>query len=674
MSSGDPHSDPGDPLQARTRPRSSKKKTAAALTSTGPDCAYHGEAGGPPGSLATRDEDLPMLHTLTLLLAAPLLQSEVGPNDFRISHAGVDGDTSTQVGWPAVAYDRVLNQCLVVWAADDVKLGTVDSEWEICAQLLDASDGTEIGVDFRVSDMGPDGDSKYDAYNADVAHDPVLDRYLVVWRGDDDSLVDNEYEVWGQLVDGSFGVEIGADFRISDAGPDGDPGYRVEDPAVAYCATTQEFLVVWTADLGDPGKLDREVFGQRILSATGEEVGVNDFQISDMGGPGDSDHEAVHAAVVFCPETDEFLVVWNGEDDRVGLAPDEREVFGQRLSPNGKEVGANDFRISDMGPDGNPSFVTHDPDIAWSDLAGHYLVAWHGNEQFPGYRDNEIFGQLLDGVGNEVGPNDFRISDVGPHGASTWSYIPGYPSVAFSRTFNEFVVVWHGREDLVLGGEYEIWGQAVDAVTGGERGENDFRVSDMGPEGVGPYRAEHPDVAYNSLDRHYVVVWRGDDDEGPVVADEFETYGQLVTSSAGIRYCAAGVSASGCQARIESTGTPSATQVSGFYLHAVDVEGAKSGLFFFGTNGRQAKVWGSGTSYQCVVPPVKRGGLLTATGTARQCDGWFVQDLNTRWATRPPQNPGAGATVQAQFWYRDPFSTAKTTTSLSDAVEFVVGP
>ena len=35
---------------------------------------------------------------------------------------------------------------------------------------------------------------------------------------------------------------------------------------------------------------------------------------------------------------------------------------------------------------------------------------------------------------------------------------------------------------------------------------------------------------------------------------------------------------------------------------------------------------------------------------------------------------GAGAVVQAQLWYRDPLNTSNQTTSLSDAIEFIVAP
>ena len=75
-------------------------------------------------------------------------------------------------------------------------------------------------------------------------------------------------------------------------------------------------------------------------------------------------------------------------------------------------------------------------------------------------------------------------------------------------------------------------------------------------------------------------------------------------------YCTAGTSASGCQALIGASGKASATAASGFSLLIAGVEGQKDGLYFFGTNGRQANSWGNGTSYVCVIPPRKRAGLL----------------------------------------------------------------
>lgn len=148
-----------------------------------------------------------------------------------------------------------------------------------------------------------------------------------------------------------------------------------------------------------------------------------------------------------------------------------------------------------------------------------------------------------------------------------------------------------------------------------------------------------------------------------------------VALSVGDNYCTAGISASGCSAAISAAGDPSATASNGFILTASFVEGAKDGLFFYGANGQQAVPWGTG--FQCVVPPVKRCGLLPGIGSANACDGVFGQDINALWCPTCPKanhNPGAGATVQAQFWYRDPWNTATTkSTTMSDAIEFVVG-
>ncbi len=148
-------------------------------------------------------------------------------------------------------------------------------------------------------------------------------------------------------------------------------------------------------------------------------------------------------------------------------------------------------------------------------------------------------------------------------------------------------------------------------------------------------------------------------------------------SSCPMMYCTSGTSANGCRAFLDVDGAPSASAPSGFDLGASGVEGGVSGMLFFGSGGRQASPWGNGTSFQCVVPPVQRGGLLTGTGTPGACDGTFNQDLNALWCAscpKPAKNPGAGAVVQAQLWYRDPQNTSNQTTSLSDAVEFTVGP
>jgi hypothetical protein len=151
----------------------------------------------------------------------------------------------------------------------------------------------------------------------------------------------------------------------------------------------------------------------------------------------------------------------------------------------------------------------------------------------------------------------------------------------------------------------------------------------------------------------------------------------LDTCESPVNYCTAGTSASGCTALLTATGIASASAPSGFVVAAGTVEGSKDGLFFYGQNGRQANSWGNGTSFQCVVPPVKRGGLLVGGGTIGLCDGSLTQDLNARWCPicpKPLHAPTPGVPLQIQLWYRDPASTSNQTTSLSDALEVIPCP
>lgn len=143
-----------------------------------------------------------------------------------------------------------------------------------------------------------------------------------------------------------------------------------------------------------------------------------------------------------------------------------------------------------------------------------------------------------------------------------------------------------------------------------------------------------------------------------------------------VNYCTAGISAWGCQATLSTTGFASATASKGFVVTANDVNGGKPGLFFYSANGRTALPWGTSSSFRCVMAPTKRTGILTAKGTPGGC-GSMARDMNKVWCPTCPKaasNPGAGALVQLQAWYRDSGAPGTTRTAMSDAVEFHILP
>lgn len=386
----------------------------------------------------------------------------LGANDFRISDMGPNGDPDFGATFPAVAYNSEANEYLVVWMGDDDTGGLVAGEYEIFGQRL-AATGAPLGAnDFRISAMGPDGDVSFGAFAPDVAYDAVHGQYLVVWMGDDDggALVDNEFEIWGQRLDAA-GLPVGADdFRISDQGPDGDPAWEAVRPAVAFSPTESEFFVVWDGDTQVNNEI--EIFGQRLDAATGAEVGVNDARLSDVGPNGSPSYGALFPAVAYGAALNEYLVVWEGSDNSGGMAPFEREIFGQRVLAPGGEVGINDFRISDMGGSGDPAFEGGHPAVV-AGSGGGYFVVWYGDDDLGGLVDDEweIFGQRLSATGAALGFNDFRISRMGPNGNP--EYDAAFPALAYDSSRGRLLPVWQADHDLggTVENELETYGSIV---------------------------------------------------------------------------------------------------------------------------------------------------------------------------------------------------------------------
>ncbi len=329
----------------------------------------------------------------------------------------------------------------------------------------------------------------------------------------------------GVAVDSQAVCGRDCDLRWSDMGPDGDPLFSATNAAVAYNPVDDELLVVWVGEEADD---EFEIYGQRIDAATGAEVGVNDFRISDMGLDGVTSAAAADPVVAYNPALHEYLVVWVGDQAEPPVVNGELEVYGQRIdAATGGEVGVNDFRISDMGPDGDPLFDAFDPVVVHNRARDEYLVVWSG-EEVDG--ELEIWGQRLDNMGVEIGANDFRVSSMGPDGDPDFDAQD--PAAGWSSLLDQYLVVWSADDDQApqINAEFEIHGQLLDGM-GVEIGVDDFRISSMGPDGNTAYDALHPALATNPDDGSWLVVWSADDDTAPRVDGEFEIHGQLLDSA-----------------------------------------------------------------------------------------------------------------------------------------------
>lgn len=459
-------------------------------------------------------------------------ENELGENDFRISDMGPDSDTMFDAEMPAAAYNSLNHEFLVVWAGDDV----TDSEQAIYGQRIDAETGQPLGDnDFRISEVFTDP-TGITSSAPDVVYNSTANEYLVTWETA--FFIDgvlNSQGIYGQRLNAETGALIGEDSFLIDAS--GSNPARVippSSPAVTYNTTNDEYMVVWKGVFDD---LSFEVVGQR-LDATGIRIGSTRLPISDMGPDQAMDNETFtveHPDVAYNATDNQYLVVWSGDDNVEPLVDDEFEIFGQRLDDTGAEIGANDFRISDIGPADDTTFSANTPAIVYNDNAEEYLVTWSGGfETFdPDGIDYQIFVQRLNVAGEEIGANDVRISDAG---GERMGYIAIDPAVVYNPLDDEYLVAW-AVEDVIgwtIEDQQDIFAQRLNGTTGDEVGNNDFLVSDMGPSEPSDirldesayYNAFNPGLAYNSRDGKYLAVWSGDDDTAPLVEGEQEIFGQ----------------------------------------------------------------------------------------------------------------------------------------------------
>ncbi|MGH8566288.1 MAG: hypothetical protein ACREXW_20310 [Gammaproteobacteria bacterium] len=111
--------------------------------------------------------------------------------------------------------------------------------------------------------------------------------------------------------------------------------------------------------IDSPGRFERSERGWRWRTDRGE-VTLGEVTVFDATG-------ARLPATLAVSATETRLTV-----DGPALA---RAVYPVTLDP---EIGANDFRISDMGPDGNVNFEAFSPAMAYNSLANEYLGGMGG--------------------------------------------------------------------------------------------------------------------------------------------------------------------------------------------------------------------------------------------------------------------------------------------------------
>ena len=166
-------------------------------------------------------------------------------------------------------------------------------------------------------------------------------------------------------------------------------------------------------------------------------------------------------------------------------------------------------------------------------------------------------------------------------------------------------------------------------------------------------------------------------DQRGVVRLGLSDIGAFEARPVAVAFCTPGTTTNGCVPSINSSGTPSASAVSGFTITVNTVEGQKQGLIFYGIDnaGFEPIPWGPSTSYACVKPATQRMVRQNSGGTLNACKRMLSIDWNAYRAAHPAAlgAPFAGGDyVWAQAWFRDPPSPKHAV--LSGALCFRLAP
>jgi len=259
--------------------------------------------------------------------------------------------------------------------------------------------------------------------------------YLVVWIGDDDKalLAEDEFEVFGQRIDAETGAQVGQDdFRISDMGPDGDPGYQAFSPTfITYNSENYEIMVVWRGDEGIGVLIDEEfeIFGQRL--ATIEKILLNE--------------------VVINPTAGEYIEIFNPGSTTTSL---ENYYLTDATNPATSDYYYNIVTGGNAGGGSSSDFHARFPAGATIGPGEYQTLAISGSDNFfSAYLQMPTYELFEDGAVDGI--PDMREA------------LPGLINNQGELDDDGEVVIlyfWNGLSDLVMDIDYFLWGDKMEAV------------------------------------------------------------------------------------------------------------------------------------------------------------------------------------------------------------------
>jgi len=153
--------------------------------------------------------------------------------------------------------------------------------------------------------------------------------------------------------------------------------------------------------------------------------------------------------VAYNSKRNQYLVAFEAD----GVTLDELEIFTQRLSATGGQLGGN-TRISTAGTDGDINTAVFDPRVAYAARQNEFLVIWEG-DALTTDEEYEVFGQRLAAGGRQL-DGDFRISMTGVDGDAARS--GQNPALAAGN--GQYLSVWDA-DGLATDDEFEVFARRI---------------------------------------------------------------------------------------------------------------------------------------------------------------------------------------------------------------------
>ena len=315
-----------------------------------------------------------------------------------------------------------------------------------------------------------------------LAYNARTDEFLVVWR--DASAGQNSGDIDGQLV-GADGGLVGAVLPVA-----AEPALQ-RAPAVSERPNSADFLVTWI-DLRNNATSDSDIYAQLVRD--GALLGANRPLNTAPGRVGG-------VTAIPCPASDSYLVAWHEDED--AMVPWRFFVFGRQIAANGDSLTAIGPITADYP---GPGFQQVDPALALDDSGKRMLAVFRdARDYYAGSGTNDdIYGQFVGCIGKPLLTEDLPIS-------TQFSPAPGGnrqngPAVAYDGQRKRFLAAWtdeRNDDNASDADTLDIYGQimAADGDPLCTTPATNFEIT------TAPGNQNHVDIAYSPKAGAFLVVW-----------------------------------------------------------------------------------------------------------------------------------------------------------------------